>query len=178
MKKKKLNKNNNLIHISLFVLIAFFLLFSFVLKNSTTQSKQPHTETSMISEKEYQSSFLKLNFKYPADFQLKEIDTSIYLEGKRGLIRIDSTGTNFDTLVGHLKGLEVMNKVNIIDRRNVRINNLDGISAVIKNPLSHAPDTYSYFFYPTEWTVYSISTDSQELRNDVDTIAQTFVYTP
>ena len=178
MKKKNSTQTSNAFLIFLIVLISLFLFYNTILKNVITPSTVIQPSPKTVSEKEYQSSFLKIHFRYPADFQVKESGNSIFLENKRRYIHIGTIGSNYSTLDEHLNGLEEMNKVQIVDRLNIQINDLKSINAVIKNPQSGNPDTYIYFFYPKEWTVISISTDSKDLKADLDKIAQSFQYNP
>lgn len=174
--KKKSKKNYQyliLLSISLTILITF-IYFHFT-ANNKDRVTQTNSETKLLT---YTSQNKKVSFLYPPDYQIEEIYNDISLIKGISQISIYSIGTNYDNLQDYLNGLERMNKLNIVERYPSQINNIKTIRAVIKTPVNNNPDSYTYFFYPTEWTVYSISTDSKELRNDVDKIAETFIYNP
>lgn len=180
MKKNKQNNVPWIVTSGIIVLLLLLLSYRLILNQKNTiqpLAEVPHTPT-IASEKKYRSNFLKIEFSYPKDFEIEEIHNSIYLEGERGDFTVDRISTNYKTLGEHIDGLEILNKVKVMDREELQVKGVHGIKAIIKSPLNINPDTYVYFFYPAEWQIYAISTDSEELIPDLDKIAQSFTYSP
>ena len=139
---------------------------------------QSITTTSIPNEtRTYKSKFLKITFNYPTKFQLEDKFDTIYLKEGNYLIIIDRVGTNYKTIDEYLNYLGNINKVNISDRQQLKVNKLDGVKATINHPNTNNPDTEVYYFYVDNW-VYDISTTYSSLYPDLDQIAQSFRYTP
>ncbi len=171
---------------SLTVIIILILIISYVViingwmvrnYNSKSSGKQSVSESEKTIQK-YTSDFLNITLQYPSDYKLEEKTGSIFLSKNSEKIIVDSNGTNYNNLTEYLNYLERINKIQIIDRVHLKINNLNSIKASILFSNFSVPDTYAFFFYPEEWKVISISTESKNLQSDLDAIAQSFSYSP
>lgn len=115
----------------------------------------------------------KLNYQ-----KINEDYNEVSIVRSEGTIQIGKIGTNFDTLNGYINDLMEKNDLLSEGREELFINGSPVIRTVIKFPVSKAKDQKTYFVYPIEWTVYTLSTDSEALYDDLDQIARSFRYIP
>lgn len=179
----KINKkaNNNIwiiAAIGIITLILFLVILQKQLPIIQVPSYQNITPANSVNITNYHSKFLKISFAVPQAYSVKESGNDITLKNNLGEISVLRIGTNNDSLEGYLFGLSDLNKLQIINKQKIKINQANAISCLIKSPLSQGPDEKAYFFYPAPWTIYSISTNSQELFSDLDQIARSFRYAP
>lgn len=175
--KKKSNNKYNILFLVIIIFVAVIVYVSYkanYLKKVTINSSNAPT----IVLHKYTSNNKKISFTFPEGYDIDDAYNSISLKKNNQYITLDGIGTNYTNLTGYLDSLERRNRIQIEDRQEVLINGRKVVKARIQHPISKSSDTFSYFFYPEEWTVYSISTDSIDLKDDLDKIAQSFTYTP
>ncbi|HLC94129.1 MAG TPA: hypothetical protein VJH96_01000 [Patescibacteria group bacterium] len=161
MKKKKQEKILFFVFIILVIIIIslFFLLYS------------PQSNT-------YSFNDFKFTLNIPTSYQIEEQFTSVILKNPKGEIIIDKINTNYENIQDYLTNLEKKNKIVITNQKTLVINNINSLIAFIEHPISRLPREKAYFYYPTNWTIYSLSTSSEVLFDDLDRIARSFRYTP
>lgn len=143
------------------------------LRNSYIQSSPssiPASSNNAGQMKIYQSKTLKFRLNLPNEYQVEDKLGSVTISSDRGEIFIDRNGTNFENLEDYVIDLEDKNKYPLTSKKNLIINNLEAITGLGKNE--------RIFFIYKEHFVYTISTTSKSLFNDLDQIAQSFRYTP
>lgn len=170
-------KNKTLLLVTFFLSIT--VLFTlFLIINKLKQKKNSNFNNSIITPvlselNTYMSPRKQFYFNYPSSFILEEKDNTILLKKGKDTIIFNKIGTNYTDVTSYLNYLEMMNHLNIVDRIEVNINGIKSIKALVK---SNIPDTTAYYFYTTEWTIYSFSTNSPILKEDLDKIAHSFKY--
>lgn len=168
----KKTKNNERIIIVLAV--ALMLLLGFVLYSQKNTS-MPQQATPVNQTKLYQSKNLKFSISLPINFTIKEMPGRITIENQDGTIYIDRNSTNFGNLKDYLQDLDSKNKVQILKEKNEIINGYQSNNRTIKFGSRDIQKTYS--LYIDGW-IYNIYSNSEDLFNDLDQIAQFFRYTP
>jgi hypothetical protein len=173
-KKAKVNKNLR-IYSLLGLMVSLFLIFNILfIKTSPNQLYQSFTNARHT--KLYKSETLRISFYYPEDYTVEEVLGIVTLKNNFGKIIVDSNASNYQSIEEYIDYLEQVNNVKIIDRSKISRNNLSSIYGVIQHSGTRSPDSLTYFFNPAKWTVFTISTDSKELKNDLDNIAKTIVF--
>lgn len=116
------------------------------------------------------SSAMKFSAEIPNKFNIKERFGSVILTTDNGEILIGQNGTNFDNLKDFINNHPHNLALKLKNQQDLAVNGLEGMSGYID-------DTKNYFIY-ADYTVYFLSTSSEELYADLDQIAQSFRYTP
>lgn len=129
--------------------------------NSTSNSEQ---------SKEYNSNGMDLTIMVPLDFEIQDQSTRILLNNSRGQIIISRSGTQFDSLDSYLADLDSKNKNSLVTQEGLFISSY---SAKVRTSSSDK----QYRVMVDGW-VYTLSTSSETLYDDLDQIAQSFRYTP
>jgi len=119
----------------------------------------------------YNSSSQKFSVSIPSKFTIEDTYNLMILKNNIGTITVSSVGTNFESLDEYLIDLSIKNNFSLDNQERLTINSLPAIKLKIGSRLD-------YFIYGTEWTVYTLSTDSEALYDDLDQIVRSFKYTP
>lgn len=135
-----------------------------------SNSSQPESTKSAEQAKTIQSKNLKFSVEIPSDFEKQEKFTTVILNNNGNEIKISRVATNFENLENYLADLSNKNKFNLSNKENLSIND----SVAIRG---NTNDEKIYFIYRDGW-VFSISTDSNSLFDDLDQIAHSFHYIP
>lgn len=162
------------------VILAAITVGGFVYYKSgipTTIPNRVSTSTELISTNSAEqttifksSSTMKFSIKVPSSYKVSEKLGSVTINTETGQILISRNGTNFDNLKDYINYSQNNLKNRMKNQQELTINELDAISASIDNE-------NIYYIY-TENAVYSISTSTEALFDDLDKIAQSFKYTP
>lgn len=169
MKKIKKSNSSTFLLIVSTGLLALFLIAVFYNKltnNSYNQSQVNNVNNTKI----YESKDLKFTVNIPSKFQIEEKFTTILLRYNDQIIQINRSGTNFNTLDAHLDNLSKLNSFTFSNRENITIDNYTAVKGLINGEMH-------YFIYSDNW-VYSLSTSSEALFDELDQIARSFKYSP
>lgn len=162
-------KQRGNILIILIVITAVILGFAFYNQSKTANppsSSQPTT----VQTKTFQSKDLKFSIELPNGFQSEENLGSVTISTPEGTLYVDRNGTNFNSVEEYAKDLEKKNGFILSDKENLSINGLNAISGTVDKEKT-------YFIY-TENAVYTLTSKTESLYNDLDQIAKSFRYTP
>lgn len=176
MKKKQSNFHKFPIVLSVFVAITVLILY--VLQLNPNGEKRIYNSQQMYSSSTFTSKNLKFSVTVSNDYLINEKYTSIMLKNNLGEIKINRIGTNFSNLNDYLQDLEVKNKLQIINKETFKVGGLDIIKGIINHTITKVADEKAYFIYSNNWSVYSFSTSSPALFDDLDQIVRSFRYTP
>lgn len=124
----------------------------------------------------YNSDSMKISFEVPAGSNLEDKFASIEIKNDNGSIFLDRNGTNHSNINDYLSDLNKKNKTSVISDQSHRINNYDVVQEEIVYDNEKNINMLIYFIYIDNF-VYSISTSSPELFDELDQIAQSFKYT-
>ena len=116
--------------------------------------------------------FSTLNFTItaPPSFQVDERITGVLLVNDEGKITVSKSGTDYETLDDYWQFYLDSNNLQDIGEKKLKIDKLDVVSAKVY-------ETKIYIIFK-EGIVYTLSTESEFLFDDLDQIAQSFRYTP
>ena len=152
----------------------------FVYKQFAKTSRDNPTSAIMATPSDYStiqelktfqsSSVMKFSITLPNNFLVEERFGSVRIETPTGEILIGQNGTNFNDLIGYIENSQNNFKSRIVNREDLIINGLESIKGIIE-------DESVYLIY-ADYRVYSISTRTQPLYDDLDQIAQSFRYVP
>ena len=155
------------------VFVVLLVLGGFVVFIKTQKSIKPQTSLSSGQQMKTfkSSSVMDFTIEVPSEFEVKEQFGLVIISTPDGEINISKNGTNFDNLTDHIEELEKLNRFSFQKLDDLIVNNLPAQKGNLNGEKV-------YFFYSNAHNVYSISTSSESLYNDLDRIAQTFRYTP
>ena len=160
MKKIRNRKQKVLVIVAIFaVLILIFAYFFKVGQNEI-----------------YTSDTMQIVFVVPQGLEVSERFGSVKLEKDNSLILLDRNGTNFSNVDEYLQDLSVENGFKLKKQEKLKIDNMDAVRGEIEHPSSPNEDNLSYFIYVNN-RVYTLSTSSESLYDDLDQIAKSFKYT-
>lgn len=174
MKKRK-KTNNYLIFIlgGIFVFVAIL----FLLQKKQTNQPQSHIISNIDYVKHFNSKSMHFEVNIPNNFNIKDDDTYLDLFMGDKKINITRIGTNFNSVEEYVQDFDnkrklvVVNEIkNILDGKNVLIR-------IEKFDFGPIDEQKVYYIYVPNW-VYSLSTSSPVLYDDLDKIAQSFHYIP
>ncbi len=178
MKIKKRLCTKMYIILSIVFILLTLLLYSLQRTQYKPESKPVTVQIQTpVPYARYYSKFLKVNFEYPVKYTIQDTYNDITLTKGTHQLQIGRIATNYDTVEGYIDSLERLNHVRIIDRHKQRINGIQTIKGVIKHNKANS-DTYIYFLYPTEWTIFTVSTNEEALIPELDLMVQSFQYVP
>lgn len=120
--------------------------------------------------KTFESKTMKIKIEVPEEFNVEEKFASVKIKTSQGEISVDRNGTNFSNLNDYIKNSQNNLEVRITNRKELTINNLISISGMLEKE-------EIYFIYINNF-VYTLSTSSPDLYDDLDQIAQSFRYIP
>lgn len=175
MTKEKNNKNRNLIILAVVILVTVGV---FVLINLSQSTYKSGALNNPQQTKTFQSSdVMDFYIVIPEEFKVDENFTSVIIvAGSEGKILIGRSGTNFDNLNDYLDDLNTKNRSQVIDSQSSSINEYAAVKQKLVNEDLQDSNRITYFIYVDGW-VYSLSTSSESLYDDLDQIAKSFKYT-
>jgi hypothetical protein len=149
----------------------YILLFKQTTRHTEMKLSLPLIEQSNT----HTSDTLDISFVLPENYTITESGNFITLILDHDVINIDRIGTNYSDVTNHINALEKKNNLNIINRKIIA-GKYDIIRTNIINPNNREDDELVYFIYPDQWTIYTLSTTSPELYDDLEEIVQSFEY--
>lgn len=166
MKKKKLHISLTFVSVVL-VLLGVFLYYQTLRSYRKAVTETPKSPTGVIG-KRYYSELLNISIEVPYTYSLEEKYTDIILTRNNTQINISRVGTNFENINDYLDDLSIKNSYSYEEKQEYKRDNLHIVSALV-----HGDKVI--FIYINNW-VYTISTSSPELYEDLDHIAKSFEY--
>lgn len=127
--------------------------------------------------KTYNSKSMNISISIPNNSKIEDKFASITITDGEGSILIDRNGTNFMNIEDYMAGLDRTRKnpPRIEKNEAKSINRYNSILRIYQD----FEDKYKlkiYYLYVNN-SVYSLSTSSPELYDDLDQIANSFIYT-
>ncbi|MBI4084532.1 MAG: hypothetical protein HY431_01360 [Candidatus Levybacteria bacterium] len=174
--KKQRNSHSLALGLTIVILFGLLLLGYFVARSTKNLSsvnnyQQPNTSQNTT----FQSKNLKFIVLAPKNFEIEESFTSVIFKNEEGEIVLGRSGTNFKKLEEYLEDLSIKNRATITNRQY-----FNGQPNIVKGRIRYQniqTEKEIYFIYNDNW-VYSLSTDSEALFDDLDEIAKSFRYRP
>ncbi|MBI2442628.1 MAG: hypothetical protein HYV40_01825 [Candidatus Levybacteria bacterium] len=175
LKAKKMSAVFITIIIVIFTLLIFTKFFGtrFYQNSDYINSKVSIEDESAI----YSSPTLNINFTLPSGFTPEEQINRVILTSKNGQIVVEKINTNFDNLNNYLVDISKKNNLEVVESDSLMVDGVSVKKVQVRNPRSNVVESW-YLFYPTEWTIYTLSTNSESLYDDLDQIARSFRYIP
>lgn len=167
--KKKSTKKVHLSFIwtTVIIFIGVFLIFYKISPGSSDY----------IASLPYSSQLLRFQITIPADFQVNEQYTNLSLSRNNEEIIITRTASQFTHLEDYISSLESKNNIKINTLQKLEI---DGLNSIKGSIMYTSPENLpeQVFFIFGNGRVYTLSTSSQNLYDELDQIAHSFHYTP
>lgn len=145
-------------------------------KPQQTLQIQTPTPTSQPLKTFKSNSVMKFSIRIPEDFSIEEKFTRVKLNKNEEDIYIEKVGTNFSNVEDYLADLHKSNKTQILSQETKKIGSYIAILETIKSPNKNAIEKV-YSIYVDNF-IYTFSTSSESLYDDLDQIAQSFRYIP
>lgn len=142
-----------------------------------SQSPQPTQKTSTSSptqSKNYISKGMSLNIEVPSNFEIQDQSIRILLNSSSGQVVITRSGTQFDDLNSYLADLDSKNHVQIISQQDLNIDSYP----TKKRRITIQSGSENVYEILVNSRIYTFSTSSEALYDDLDQIAHSFRYTP
>ena len=166
---------------TVYIILSFTIfLFGFLVYSKLKQRRQNFPgevknnqvflPSSVQESKDYRSSLFKFTIRLPKNFKVEENLTVIRLKNHGGEIGIFRSGTDFDTFGKFWREYLDRNNPDISEEQDLTINNLEAKAINVNHEKM-------YVLYH-QGIVYTLSTSSESLYDDLDQIAQSFRYTP
>ena len=167
-----------LIFLSLAIVIICYLFLIYT-KNTKTS---PHriTPSPTISDqklKSFKSQYLNFTLELPVTYDIKDGTTSVIIDYNQDQIIVVRNGTGFSDLKSYLEEFDKRNKWIIIDENNLMISNYQSVMRMFKRSQDSITKEKIYFIY-TNYSIYKLSTTSENLFGILDQMAKSFRYTP
>lgn len=162
--------------VAVYVRFKPFSLPTYLPKPSPAITPQP-TSTSGQTQT-FQAKFLKFGLKVPTGFQITDTLTYIDLIKGQSKINISKNSTNYSNVIDYVKDFDDKRiGVHIENEEMIKIGDLNSLKR-IENFTSGPISQQKIYYILVDSKVYSISTTSQILYDELDQIAQSFRYTP
>ncbi len=176
MKKKK-RKNRLRILGIIFALSIIVLFITSYIANSLPKQITNYQAQFPVNDRWYHSSILKFSILVPAEYAIDDKQITVMLHNKKGDIIVSRVGTNFDSIETFLNDFQIKNKLEILSKYKLKINELDTLKTSIKYIGGPKNGEITYYLYKN-FAIYSLSTSVPTLFSDLDTIAHSFQYIP
>ena len=169
------NNKTHPLHLGILILlgIVFLSVFFTLIKPWQYKTATPQTKLGR-----YESSNLNSSIQIPSSFEVKEQVNRVILTREKKQIIVEKIYTNFDNIDGYLSDISEKNGLLILDKKTDSVNNLGRVKVKVRYPSDPSKAEVWYLFYPLKGTIYTISTDSEALYDELDQIAQSFRYIP
>lgn len=145
------------------------------LSNITQTSNSIISQTNQI--KTYQSKNLQFNIGPSNDWKIDEGNAFVNLNNNYGKINLSRIATNFYNLSDYLKDFDSKRTVKIDLEESLMIDGYDSIKRTENFTGGSIIKQKVYYIFIDSW-VYSLSTSSESLYDELDQIAKSFRYTP
>lgn len=159
----------------IFIGVVIMLLWKVIDAKKMQMYDQSNQITAPQQLQTYRSDLMKFSIDHPNNWSLIEGQTQLTFTTIGGTILITRIATNFNDIDSYLDNLMTANKLILNNKEASTSNNLQMIKGEI-NENNNSTEKI-YFIYADGW-VYTLSTTSPELYDDLDAIAQSFRYTP
>ena len=165
---KKINKVKNNKNLFLVTLTVVLIVFGALISQSRPEKTKVFRS----------SSIMNFSIEVPTGFKVTESlgSVSILYAGDEGEILIGRSGTNFDSLTEYLNDLNAKNRTRVINSQSETINSYQAFKQTLVNDDLEESNRVTYFIY-VDGQVYSISTASESLYDELDQVARSFKYT-
>ena len=165
-----MNKQRNIIILVLIIIGIIGLSLYTNLNRNRSQPPQGIESGKNI----YKSAAIKFAIEVPKDFKVEDKGVTLTLKHNLGELKISRNGTQYQTIKSHLGYFDKLRGVSEIESKELRINAYQAIRR-----LEETPDGNRLAYYiMVESFIYTLSTTSQPLFDDLDQIAKSFQSTP
>ena len=167
-----MNKRGNI-----FIILAIIatLAFGATYYYNLSVSKQNTNFKTKESFKTYSSQSMGINIDVNQKFTINDQSSRILLSNTDGEVIISRAGTQFNDLDSYLKDFDLKNHTQILSEEDLKIDSLHTKKRKVSIDGNLNESYYKIF---TGTRVYTLSTSSEALYDDLDQIAKSFKYIP
>ncbi len=162
-------------------LIVGIFIYSWISSSNKSSSSLPHASFNpSIAQspragkltKSFQSKDLKFVINYDGNLTIEDKGITTNFISEKGAIKISRSGTDFTDIESHLSNFDKLRAVTSIKSQQLTIN---GFSSLKRR--ENTPDGQREAYYiMVDAFIYTFSTSSPDLYNDLDQIAKSFKY--
>ena len=170
----KLNLSKHKLILLIFFIVIVLLYFKYY--DSSTINDALNQTNQSIKVQNFHSLYWPFSFELPSDYKFKEELTYIdlYKGGKK--INISRNGTNFDNVIDFVKDFDSKRTIVVESEKQQTTNNHRWIVRMEYLPNLQIKEKV-YLIY-LDHNIYTFSSSSTELYNDLDQIVRSFKYLP
>src|SRR3989344_4274171 len=147
------------------IIVGYYLLAK---PQNQTTAPIPSPSISTAQPEVYTSDLFKLKIVIPIDFNAEEKFNTITLKKENQEIRINRNGTNYSNLPDYIKDLSKKNKLSI---EEINVEEKNGNQLVTTQYFTEPNKERKTIFIYKDYFVYSISSDTPGLFNEIDEIS-------
>lgn len=159
------------------VIFAFLLagMYIVLFKQLATLKYVNPSSSAIERTNTYTSNILEMSVTVSDGFEVEERHPVVYLQSYRGEITITQNNLDVDDFDYYIKQYDERRDVNILSSKQLQIGDYEAYERVMEfNGVDMTQK--SYFIYPDQWVIYTISTTSPALYDDLEAIIQSFEY--
>lgn len=164
---KKSHERKPILAVFALILIGIYAL---LFRMPSGQPKVDSKSSMHVSSNTYISEVLAMSFVMPVGFDIQESGNFITLSIGDEAIQIDRISTNANSIQDYLEGLRVKNNLTIEVKDALVVNSDEVVEAMIEQA------ELTYFVSPRIGRIYTLSTSSPELYDDLTKIVESFEY--
>lgn len=168
-------RENKFLHFIAIIVVVIFVGATIMALGSGNLYKNI-SNNQQTSNRIYKSKTLKFSLLIPNKSDVVEGQTYVDITINGFLLDIVRNGTNFKSLKEYVKDFDTKKRISVSEEKSSTINGYQSISRIEEN-IATSKKQKIYYVHVDNW-VYSLSTSSEELFDDLDQIAQSFKYTP
>ena len=145
--------------------------------NGLQKNKNQEQVNSQADVKTFQSEMLDFNVNIPQRTIVNEQLTFVDLSLDESKINISRNGTNFDNLEDYLKDFDSKRELVVTSSKSTEINEYKGVKRIEEFDVGPVQEQAIIYYYLDGW-IYTLTTASKDLYDELDQIARSFRYTP
>ena len=168
--------NNNFYKLLLFIFTAAVILTYFFFYRNLTKIEYTEKNNPLVTRRNFALPHWRFSIRVPNEYLIKEASSYIDLYKSNKKINISKNGTNFDNVKDYVKDFDSKRTIIVESEKKLDIKNYYWLVRVEYFPNLQIREKV-YLIY-LDHGVYTFSTQSSDLYNDLDQIVQSFKYLP
>ncbi len=154
------------------VIFAFLLagMYIVLFKQLATLKYVNPSSSAIERTNTYRSNILEMSVTVSDGFEVEESGNFITLTSDEGTIHIDRISTNENSIRAYVQKLREKNNINVQEHKAQYFRNVEVLETMIED------SDLTYFLSPKLGRIFSLSTTSPELYDDLEKIVQSFEY--
>lgn len=164
----------------LLILIGIFLtipILTIIVVLTKTPAANNNTNIPRVThERLFQSKNLQLSVQIPENFEIQDDPLTLTLISSTGSILVVRNGTDFSNLEDYMREFDTRRNLKVLTSAIKKIKEYDATFRTVEFPDERITQRSAYIYIKN--SVYIFSTQSKNLYDTLDQIANSFEYTP